>query len=75
MIKDYCAKHENDEYVKVRGVNVSKNSGKGNAVRMGILYSKGANVLMIDADGATRISDYERLNSRVFVYYKESMSK
>jgi len=68
MIKDYCIKYENDPVCKIRGVNVSKNSGKGNAVRMGFLYSKGKNVLMIDADGATAISDYERLNSRVFLH-------
>ena len=67
MIKNYCADYEHDEVVTVRGVDVSKNSGKGNAARMGCLYSKGDNILIIDADGATAISDYERLQEKVKV--------
>ncbi len=65
MIKDYCKVHSQSSSVTVKGVSVMPNSGKGNAVRAGFLYSKGENILMIDADGATKISDYERLNSRV----------
>ena len=65
MIKKYCADYEHDKVVTVRGVDVSKNSGKGNAARMGCLYSKGDNILIIDADGATSISDYERLQDNV----------
>jgi glycosyltransferase involved in cell wall biosynthesis len=65
MIKRYCADYENNGVLKVRGIDVSKNSGKGNAMRVGFLYSKGDNILIIDADGATDIADYQRLQDRV----------
>ena len=65
MIKEYCKNHANDEVLTVRGVGYTPNSGKGNAVRMGFLYSKGRSMLMMDADAATELADYERLESRV----------
>jgi len=65
MIKKYCAEYEKDSVLKIRGVDVSKNSGKGNATRVGFLYSKGDNLLMMDADGATDITDYQKLQDRV----------
>lgn len=71
MIKKYCAEYENDKVLTVRGVDVSKNSGKGNAARMGCLYSKGDNILIIDADGATDIADYERLQAQVCFLLQE----
>eukprot|EP00826_Nyctotherus_ovalis_P013687 TRINITY_DN1373_c0_g1_i4.p2 TRINITY_DN1373_c0_g1~~TRINITY_DN1373_c0_g1_i4.p2 ORF type:complete len:166 (+),score=49.77 TRINITY_DN1373_c0_g1_i4:366-863(+) len=75
MIKKYCADYENDKVLKVRGVDVSKNSGKGNACRMGFLYSKGDNLLIIDADGATDIADYQRLQTRVVLLHERSWMK
>ena len=69
MIQGYCALPETDPAVKIRGVSVMPNSGKGNAIRAGFLYSKGENVLMIDADGATEISDCERLLSQVSLIF------
>jgi len=65
MIKDYCERYEHDQVVTVRGISVMPNSGKGNAFRTGFLYSKGRNLLVIDADGATAIADYERLQARL----------
>ena len=65
MIKDYCEKYEHDQVVTVQGISVMPNSGKGNAFRTGFLYSKGRNLLVIDADGATAIADYERLQARL----------
>jgi dolichyl-phosphate beta-glucosyltransferase len=41
--------------------NVPVNRGKGNAVREGMRISRGARVLFTDADGATPIDQYERL--------------
>ncbi len=39
--------------IKIKGINYSRNSGKGYAVRTGMSYANGENVLMLDADGAT----------------------
>ena len=42
-------------------VEYPKNRGKGGAVRAGVEVSKGQYVLMVDADGATRFSDFTKL--------------
>jgi dolichyl-phosphate beta-glucosyltransferase len=49
---------------KHRGISIielSKNQGKGFAVKTGILNSKGENVLFLDADGSTHISEITKL--------------
>ena len=46
---------------RVRLVRLAKNHGKGGAVMKGMLRARGKEILMIDADGATRFSDLERL--------------
>jgi len=38
-----------------------KNRGKGGAVREGASRARGQRILLVDADGATRITDLERL--------------
>ena len=48
---------------QIIGINYKKNSGKGYAVTTGMKYSRGAYILMLDADGATPISDYEKLKN------------
>lgn len=45
----------------VRLLRVPKNTGKGNAVRTGMLNSYGKAVLFTDADGSTSIHELERL--------------
>jgi len=45
----------------VRVLTLEKNRGKGGAVRMGVMKSRGKIILFADADGATRFSDFERL--------------
>nr|ADD24294.1 Dolichyl-phosphate beta-glucosyltransferase [Lepeophtheirus salmonis] len=40
-----------------------KNRGKGGAVRMGVLRARGRNILFVDADGATKFSDLEKLEA------------
>jgi len=45
---------------KVRVLTLVKNRGKGGAVRMGTLSSRGKLILMADADGATKFSDIEK---------------
>lgn len=55
------------EYVKKYGVQCmrlltfEKNRGKGGAVRMGVLSSRGRRILMADADGASKFADLARL--------------
>merc|ERR1712137_779834 len=57
------------EYVKKHGVDLirvnklRKNVGKGGAVRRGSLVSRGKYILMADADGATRFSDFGKLEN------------
>jgi dolichyl-phosphate beta-glucosyltransferase len=47
----------------VRLIRLPRNQGKGHAVRLGVLSSRGERVLFADADGATPISELGRLNS------------
>ena len=42
-------------------MNYNKNGGKGFAVRTGMKFIRGQYALMLDADGATQISEYEKL--------------
>uniref|UniRef100_H3ANK8 Dolichyl-phosphate beta-glucosyltransferase n=1 Tax=Latimeria chalumnae TaxID=7897 RepID=H3ANK8_LATCH len=46
---------------KVRVLTLVKNRGKGGAVRMGVLSSRGRKILMADADGATMFADIEKV--------------
>jgi len=50
---------------KMRLLKLIKNCGKGGAVRRGMMYGRGQYLLMADADGATRISDVERLETNL----------
>jgi dolichyl-phosphate beta-glucosyltransferase len=45
----------------IRVVTLEKNVGKGGAVRHGMLHAGGRQLLMADADGASRIEDLEAL--------------
>ncbi|KAF4677491.1 dolichyl-phosphate beta-glucosyltransferase [Perkinsus chesapeaki] len=47
--------------VTTRVVGLARNMGKGAAVRYGVRCSRGRRILMVDADGATRIDDLDRL--------------
>jgi len=47
--------------VEIRVVIREKNSGKGGAVRHGMLHARGERLLMVDADGASRFEDLELL--------------
>ncbi|KAM9846639.1 dolichyl-phosphate beta-glucosyltransferase [Aulostomus maculatus] len=48
---------------KVRVLTLVKNRGKGGAVRMGTLSSRGKLILMADADGATKFADIEKVEA------------
>ncbi|KAK7603799.1 hypothetical protein V9T40_003798 [Parthenolecanium corni] len=46
---------------KVRVLNLTRNRGKGGAVRLGVLSARGSVILFADADGATKFSDIVKL--------------
>lgn len=48
---------------QVRLIQLPRNYGKGHAVRLGVLNSRGAQILFADADGATPIQEFERLEA------------
>jgi dolichyl-phosphate beta-glucosyltransferase len=52
-----------EEFPEVRLIRLAANHGKGYAVRSGIINSVGRIILFADADGATPISEIERLES------------
>ncbi|XP_071087179.1 dolichyl-phosphate beta-glucosyltransferase-like [Haliotis cracherodii] len=46
---------------KVRVLTLAKNRGKGGAIRLGIFVGRGKLMLFADADGASKFSDYKKL--------------
>nr|XP_039273055.1 dolichyl-phosphate beta-glucosyltransferase-like [Styela clava] len=59
---------------KVRVLTLFRNKGKGGAVRMGILSSRGKYLLMADADAATRFSDIVKLEAKIKEIEKDSIN-
>ncbi|XP_026447984.1 dolichyl-phosphate beta-glucosyltransferase-like [Papaver somniferum] len=49
----------------VRVIPLGRNQGKGEAIRKGMLHSRGELLLMLDADGATKVNDLEKLESQI----------
>ncbi|KAL1101851.1 hypothetical protein V6Z11_D05G324500 [Gossypium hirsutum] len=49
----------------VRVILLGKNHGKGEAIRKGMLHSCGELLLMLDADGATKVTDLEKLENQI----------
>jgi len=47
----------------VRVMGLIKNRGKGGAVKRGMMVSRGKHMLLMDADGATKFSDLEKLEA------------
>jgi dolichyl-phosphate beta-glucosyltransferase len=47
--------------IDITGINAQKNAGKGFTVTLGMRYARGAYILMLDADGATDLNDYDKL--------------
>ncbi|KAK9152318.1 hypothetical protein Syun_010627 [Stephania yunnanensis] len=50
---------------KVRVILLGRNCGKGEAIRKGMLHSRGELLLMLDADGATKVNDLEKLEYQI----------
>lgn len=57
---DYVRRHGMDT---VRVLRVPSNRGKGHAVKRGMLAARGEFCLFMDADGATRFADLEKLEA------------
>jgi dolichyl-phosphate beta-glucosyltransferase len=53
------------EFDEIRLMRLPMNRGKGYAVRTGIANARGAQILFMDADGATPIGEIERLEAAV----------
>lgn len=58
----YCEKYSTEKF---RILDLVENRGKGGAVRMGMLSGRGRYLLFADADGATKFSDYTKLQTSI----------
>jgi len=56
---------EKESIERIRVFTLKKNRGKGGAVKRGMLVSRGRHLLMVDADGATKFSDLDRLERKM----------
>lgn len=52
-------------FPQLRVVQLERNFGKGKAVKTGMLQAEGKHILYLDADGATPIAEYERLENAI----------
>jgi len=50
---------------KIRVLTQDRNRGKGGAIRMGVIRSRGQLILFADADGATKFSDFQKLENKI----------
>lgn len=57
----------------VRLLVLGRNHGKGEAIRNGMLHSRGELLLMLDADGATKVDDLEKLEIQMFAVAKKEL--
>ncbi|KAJ9175717.1 hypothetical protein P3X46_014245 [Hevea brasiliensis] len=55
----------------VRVILLGRNHGKGEAIRKGMLHSRGELLLMLDADGATKVNDLEKLENQIHAVAKK----
>ncbi|KAG9510517.1 Dolichyl-phosphate beta-glucosyltransferase, partial [Fragariocoptes setiger] len=67
----YSEKYGTD---KVRVLTLVKNRGKGGAVRMGVLASRGQRILFADADGASKFSEIDKLDRYIDTQLKLNSS-
>lgn len=56
----------------VRVLLLGRNHGKGEAIRKGMLHSRGELLLMLDADGATKVTDLEKLEREIHALAEKS---
>jgi dolichyl-phosphate beta-glucosyltransferase len=58
VVNSFAARHP-----EVRLIRLAENQGKGQAVRSGVVNALGKRILFADADGATPLSEIERLEA------------
>lgn len=58
----------------VRVILLGRNHGKGEAIRKGMLHSRGELLLMVDADGATKVNDLEKLEYQIHAFTKKEIN-
>ncbi|KAK9037047.1 hypothetical protein V6N11_021969 [Hibiscus sabdariffa] len=56
----------------VRVILLDENHGKGEATRKGMLHSRGELLLMLDADGATKVTDLEKLENQICAIVRDT---
>jgi dolichyl-phosphate beta-glucosyltransferase len=56
---------------RVRLLVLSRNRGKGGAIKRGVIVSRGRYILMADADGATEISELKKLENELRVLERD----
>jgi dolichyl-phosphate beta-glucosyltransferase len=59
--------------IDIIGVNFAKNGGKGHAVTHGMRYARGEYILMLDADGATDLNNYNDLKRELEGVKKDNL--
>jgi dolichyl-phosphate beta-glucosyltransferase len=62
VVNSFAARHP-----EVRLIRLAENQGKGQAVRSGVVNAQGKRILFADADGATPLSEIERLEAALEV--------
>mmetsp|Transcript_22815 Transcript_22815/g.58481 ORF Transcript_22815/g.58481 Transcript_22815/m.58481 type:complete len:339 (-) Transcript_22815:91-1107(-) len=62
VVFGYIRKHGLDT---IRLLRLPANRGKGCAVKEGMLSARGQRILMMDADGATKVSDLDKLEEKL----------
>lgn len=62
VVSGYVKKHGFDA---VRVLKATSNRGKGHAVKRAMMMARGERMLLLDADGATRLSDLEKLEEEM----------
>lgn len=70
-----CALEYRDKYGgdKIIVKTLSKNRGKGGAVREGVLVARGDYIIFADADGASKFSDIEKLENFMMGHKKSDL--
>ncbi|XP_011029377.1 PREDICTED: dolichyl-phosphate beta-glucosyltransferase-like [Populus euphratica] len=67
---DFVKKYTVDN---VRVILLGRNHGKGEAIRKGMLHSRGELLLMLDADGATKVTDLEKLENQIHAVARKAV--
>lgn len=70
--QSYCNKYGSD---KIRVLTLAKNRGKGGAIRLGMFSAQGRYLLFADADGASKFSDFTKLENEMKNMKKDSSNR